>query len=136
MRNQCTGFLYGLSVADAWIRTGQYKRVLLVGSEVHSTGMDLSTRGRELSVLFGDGAGVAILGPTGDDGRGVLSTHIFADGRYAELLFAEQACNGRAIVISSCAKSAKIRQSCDSLASAKVEMRNLATKPHVIQLAL
>jgi 3-oxoacyl-[acyl-carrier-protein] synthase-3 len=89
VRNQCTGFLYGLSVADAWIRTGQYKRVLLVGSEVHSTGMDLSTRGRDLAVLFGDGAGVAILGPTADDGRGVLSTHIFADGRYAELLFSE-----------------------------------------------
>jgi 3-oxoacyl-[acyl-carrier-protein] synthase-3 len=89
VRNQCTGFLYGLSIADAWIRTGQFKRVLLVGAEVHSTGMDLSTRGRDLSVLFGDGAGVAILGPTGDDGRGVLSTHIFADGRYAELLFAE-----------------------------------------------
>ena len=89
VRNQCSGFLYGLSVADAWIRTGQYKRVLLVGSEVHSTGMDLSTRGRDLAVLFGDGAGVAILGPTGDEGRGVLSTHIFADGTYAELLFSE-----------------------------------------------
>ena len=89
VRNQCTGFLYGLSVADAWIRTGQYKRILLVGSEVHSTGMDLTTRGRDLSVLFGDGAGVAILGPTGDEGRGVLSTHIYADGRYAEMLFGE-----------------------------------------------
>jgi 3-oxoacyl-[acyl-carrier-protein] synthase III len=89
VRNQCTGFLYGLSVADAWIRTGQYRRVLLVGSEVHSTGMDLTTRGRDLAVLFGDGAGVAILGPTEEDGRGVLSTHIHADGRYAELLFSE-----------------------------------------------
>jgi 3-oxoacyl-[acyl-carrier-protein] synthase-3 len=89
VRNQCTGFLYGLSVADAWVRTGQFKRVLLVGAEVHSTGMDLTTRGRDLAVLFGDGAGVAILGPTVDDGRGVLSTHIFADGRYAELLFSE-----------------------------------------------
>jgi 3-oxoacyl-[acyl-carrier-protein] synthase-3 len=89
VRNQCTGFLYGLSVADAWIRTGQYKRVLLVGAEVHSTGMDLTTRGRDLAVLFGDGAGVAILGPTEDRERGVLSTHIFADGRYAEMLFSE-----------------------------------------------
>jgi len=95
VRNQCTGFLYGLSVADAWIRTGQYKRVLLVGSEVHSTGMDLTTRGRELSVLFGDGAGVAILGPTAEDGRGVLSTHIFADGRYAELLFCDAPASAR-----------------------------------------
>ncbi len=95
VRNQCTGFLYGLSVADAWVRTGQYKRVLLVGSVVHSTGMDLSTRGRDLAVLFGDGAGVAILGPTADDGRGVLSTHIFADGRHAELLFCDAPASAR-----------------------------------------
>jgi 3-oxoacyl-[acyl-carrier-protein] synthase-3 len=89
IRNQCTGFIYGLSIADAWIRTGQYRRVLLVGAEVHSTGMDLTTRGRDLSVLFGDGAGVAILGPTEDGDRGVLSTHVFADGRHAELLFCD-----------------------------------------------
>ncbi len=95
VRNQCTGFLYGLSVADAWIRTGQYRRVLLVGAEVHSTGMDLSTRGRDLAVLFGDGAGAAILGPTADGGRGVLSTHIFADGRYAELLFCDAPASAR-----------------------------------------
>jgi 3-oxoacyl-[acyl-carrier-protein] synthase-3 len=95
VRNQCTGFIYGLSVADAWIRTGQYKRVLLVGSEVHSTGMDLTTRGRDLAVLFGDGAGVAILGPTSDDARGVLSTHIFADGRHAELLFCDAPASAR-----------------------------------------
>ncbi len=95
VRNQCTGFLYGLSVADAWIRAGQYKRVLLVGSEVHSTGMDRTTRGRDLAVLFGDGAGVAILGPTEDAGRGVLSTHIFADGTYAELLFCDAPASAR-----------------------------------------
>ena len=95
VRNQCTGFIYGLSVADAWIRTGQFKRILLVGSEVHSTGMDLTTRGRDLAVLFGDGAGVAILGPTSDDGRGVLSTHIFADGRHAELLFCDAPSSAR-----------------------------------------
>jgi 3-oxoacyl-[acyl-carrier-protein] synthase-3 len=89
VRNQCTGFIYGLSVADAWIRTGQYKRVLLVGAEIQSAGLDLTTRGRDMAVLFGDGAGVAILGPTDDDGRGVLSTHIFADGNHAELLWAD-----------------------------------------------
>jgi 3-oxoacyl-[acyl-carrier-protein] synthase-3 len=89
VRNQCSGFIYGLSLADAWIRMGQYKRILLVGAEVHSTGMDLTTRGRDLSVLFGDGAGAVILGPTEDAGRGVLSTHIFADGRFAELLFCD-----------------------------------------------
>jgi 3-oxoacyl-[acyl-carrier-protein] synthase III len=95
VRNQCTGFLYGLSIADGWIRSGQYKRILLVGSEVHSTGMDLSTRGRDLSVLFGDGAGVAILGPTETDGRGVLSTHLFADGHYAELLYCDAPASAR-----------------------------------------
>ncbi len=89
VRNQCTGFIYGLSVADAWIRTGMYRRVLLVGAEVHSTGMDLGPAGRDVGVLFGDGAGVAILGPTEDDGRGVLSTHLFADGRGAEKLWLE-----------------------------------------------
>jgi 3-oxoacyl-[acyl-carrier-protein] synthase III len=68
IRNQCTGFIYGLSVADAWIRTGQYRRVLLVGSEVHSTGLDYSPAGRDVGVLFGDGAGAAILGPTEDEG--------------------------------------------------------------------
>jgi 3-oxoacyl-[acyl-carrier-protein] synthase III len=68
IRNQCTGFIYGLSVADAWIRTGQYRRILLVGAEVHSTGMDFTPAGRDISVLFGDGAGAVILGPTDDPG--------------------------------------------------------------------
>jgi 3-oxoacyl-[acyl-carrier-protein] synthase III len=91
IRNQCTGFLYGLSVADAWIRMGQYRRILLVGAEVHSTGMDFGPNGRDLGVLFGDGAGVAILGPADDDddGRGVLSTHLYADGKHAEMLWCE-----------------------------------------------
>jgi len=87
IRNQCTGFLYGLSVADAWVRAGQYRRILLVGAELQSSGIDLTTRGRDMAVLFGDGAGAAILGPTSDDGRGVLSTHLFADGSNAELLW-------------------------------------------------
>ena len=90
IRNQCSGFLYGLSVADAWVRMGQYKRVLLVGAEVHSTGMDFDNGvGRDLAVLFGDGAGAAILGPVEDNGRGVLTTHLFADGNYAEQLWCE-----------------------------------------------
>ena len=66
VRNQCSGFLYGLSVADAWIRTGMFRRVLLVGSEVHSTGLDVSTRGRDVAVIFGDGAGAALLEATED----------------------------------------------------------------------
>ena len=88
VRNQCTGFIYGLSVADAWIRMGQYRRVLLVGAEVHSTGLDYGPDGRDLGVLFGDGAGAVILGPTDDD-RGVLSTHLFSDGDGAEKLWLE-----------------------------------------------
>jgi 3-oxoacyl-[acyl-carrier-protein] synthase-3 len=105
VRNQCSGFIYGLSVADAWIRVGQYRRVLLVGTEVHSTGLHKNDAGRDTAVLFGDGAGAVILGPVevaGTDERGgndeangsnvsrcVLSVHIHADGRYAEKLWLE-----------------------------------------------
>jgi len=89
VRNQCSGFIYGLSIADAWIRTGQYQRILLVGAEVHSRGLDKTTRGRDTAVLFGDGAGAVVLGPTEEAGRGVLSTHIFADGRQAEKLWVD-----------------------------------------------
>lgn len=89
VRNQCSGFIYGLSIADAWIKTGQYRHILLVGAEVHSRGLDKTTRGRDTAVLFGDGAGAAVLGPIADDGRGVLSTHIFSDGRYAEKLWVD-----------------------------------------------
>lgn len=87
VRDQCSGFVYGLSVADAWIRSGQYRRVLLVGAEVQSPGLDCTTAGRDTAVLFGDGAGVAILGPTDHPSRGVLSTHLFSDGTYAEKLW-------------------------------------------------
>ncbi len=89
VRNQCSGFVYGLSVADAWIRTGQYRRILLVGAELQSPGIDATTRGRDIAVLFGDGAGAVILGPTDDDDRGVLSTHLYADGSGAGILFCD-----------------------------------------------
>ena len=89
IRNQCSGFIYGLSIADAWIKSGQYKRVLLVGAEVHSTGLDVSTRGRDVAVIFGDGAGVALLEATEEEGRGVLSTHLHADGRFGKDLWCE-----------------------------------------------
>jgi 3-oxoacyl-[acyl-carrier-protein] synthase-3 len=83
VRNACSGFLYGLSVADAWIRAGVHRKVLLVGSEIHSTGLDISTRGRDVSVIFGDGAGAVLLEATDEPGRGVLSVHLHADGRHA-----------------------------------------------------
>ena len=86
IRNQCSGFLYGLSVADAFIRSGTYKNILLIGSEVHSTGLDFSDRGRDVSVIFGDGAAAVVLGATDDDDSGVLSVHLHADGRYADML--------------------------------------------------
>lgn len=86
VRNQCSGFIYGLSVADQYIRTGTYKNILLIGSEVHSAGIDFSTRGRDVTVIFGDGAGAAVLQPTQEEGKGILTTHLHADGRYAEKL--------------------------------------------------
>ena len=86
IRNQCSGFLYGLSVADAFIRSGTYQKILLIGSEVHSTGLDFSDRGRDVSVIFGDGAAAVVLGRAEDDESGVLSVHLHADGRYADML--------------------------------------------------
>jgi len=86
LRNQCSAFLYGLSVADAFIRTGTYRRILLIGAEVHSSGLDMSDAGREVSVLFGDGGAAVVLGPTEEPNRGVLSVRIHADGRQADLL--------------------------------------------------
>lgn len=89
IRNQCSGFLYGLQIADAWIRCGMYKRVALVGGEVHSTGIDLTDEGRDVAVLFGDGAACAILGPTDADEEGVIDVEVHADGRGAKELWIE-----------------------------------------------
>ena len=86
IRNQCSGFVYGLSVADQFIKTGMYKNILLVGSEKHSFGLDFSTRGRNISVIFGDGAGAVVLQPTQDENQGILSTHLHSDGNSAEIL--------------------------------------------------
>jgi len=86
VRNQCSGFLYALSVADQFIKTGMYKNILVVGSEKHSFGLDFSTRGRGISVIFGDGAGAVVLQPTEENNRGILSTHLHSDGESAEIL--------------------------------------------------
>ncbi|MDZ7294242.1 MAG: ketoacyl-ACP synthase III [candidate division KSB1 bacterium] len=88
VRNQCSGFIYGLSVADQYVRTGMYRCVLVVGAEVQSIGLNLSTAGRDTAVLFGDGAGAVVLTPS-DGESGVLSTHLHADGRYAKELWME-----------------------------------------------
>jgi len=86
VRNQCSGFIYGLSVADQYIKTGMYKNVLVIGSEVHSTGLDMTTRGRGVSVIFGDGAGAAVLSREEDLTQGILSTHLHSEGQHAEEL--------------------------------------------------
>ncbi|MBA3395557.1 MAG: ketoacyl-ACP synthase III [Deltaproteobacteria bacterium] len=95
IRQQCTGFIYGLSIADAFIRSGQYKHVLLIGSEVHSTGLDISTAGRDVTVIFGDGAGAVVVGPATDDQHVILSTHLHADGTEAEILWTEYPASAR-----------------------------------------
>ncbi|NQD70282.1 ketoacyl-ACP synthase III [Sphingobacterium shayense] len=86
IRNQCSGFIYALSVADQFIKTGMYKNILVVGSEKHSFALDYSTRGRNVSVIFGDGAGAVVLQPSTDVKKGILSTHLHSDGTEAEKL--------------------------------------------------
>lgn len=86
IRNQCSGFVYGLSVADQFIKTGMYKHVLVIGSELHSGGLDMTTRGRNVSVIFGDGAGAVVLSATDEPNRGILSTHLHSEGRHAKEL--------------------------------------------------
>lgn len=86
IRNQCSGFLYSLAVADAFVRMGMYKRILVVGAEIHSSGLSFTDEGRDVAVIFGDGAGAVIVGPSDDPSRGILSTHLHADGRYADML--------------------------------------------------
>ncbi len=85
IRNQCSGFLYGLATATAMVKSGGAKHVLLVGAETHSAALDLSTRGRTVAALFGDGAGAVVVSATDED-RGVRSWHLGADGRHADVL--------------------------------------------------
>ena len=93
LRAQCSGFIYSLSVADNFIRGGQFKRILVVGSEKHSMALEFADRGRDVTVLFGDGAGAAIIGPAEGE-PGILSTHLHADGSFADSLWLE--CPGSA----------------------------------------
>ncbi|HUR94457.1 MAG TPA: beta-ketoacyl-ACP synthase III [Gemmatimonadales bacterium] len=88
IRNQCSGFVYALSVADAFIRCGEFRHVLVVGAEVQSTGMDVTTRGRNTAVLFADGAGAAVLGP-GKGERGILAFDLHGEGTHAEKLWVD-----------------------------------------------
>ena len=89
VRNQCSGFLYGMKIADAWIRCGMYERIALVGAEVHSNILNFSNEGRDMAVLFGDGAACAVLGPTKEEARGIIDVELHADGSGAPLLWQE-----------------------------------------------
>jgi 3-oxoacyl-[acyl-carrier-protein] synthase-3 len=89
VRNQCSGFLYALATANAFIKSGRFERVLVVGGEVHSTGIDLTTRGRDVAVIFGDAAAAVVVEPTDDPRKGILTTHLHAEGKYAEKLWLE-----------------------------------------------
>ncbi|NEU67375.1 3-oxoacyl-ACP synthase III family protein [Spirosoma agri] len=86
IRNQCSGFIYALSIAEQFVKTGKYKNVLIVGAETHSHSLDFTPSGRDVTILFGDGAGAAIIQPCDEPGRGILTTHLHADGTYAEEL--------------------------------------------------
>ncbi|MGB3463670.1 MAG: beta-ketoacyl-ACP synthase III, partial [Cyclobacteriaceae bacterium] len=86
VRNQCSGFIYAVSVADQFIKTGTYKNILVIGAELHSGGLDMTTRGRNVSVIFGDGAGAIVMQATEEQNKGVLSTHLYSEGKYAEEL--------------------------------------------------
>ncbi len=88
IRNQCTGFVYGLATADAYVRSGMANNVLVVGGEVHSSGLELSDRGRDVTVIFGDGAGAAVVGPSEDEHR-IVDSCLHADGAHAEILKVE-----------------------------------------------
>jgi 3-oxoacyl-[acyl-carrier-protein] synthase-3 len=89
VRNQCSGFIYAISVADQFIKTGMYKNILVIGAENHSGGLEKSTRGRNVSVIFGDGAGAAVLSRSEALGKGILSSHLHSEGRHAKELVLE-----------------------------------------------
>ena len=89
VRNQCSGFLYAISVADSFIRSGVYDNILVVGTEAHSVVLKMTTECRDTAVLFGDGGGAVVLAPSKDESKGILSTHLHADGTYAKDLWLE-----------------------------------------------
>lgn len=93
IRTQCTGFIYGLSIAETYVKAGVFDRVLVIGAEVQSTGLDMTTKGRDVSCIFGDGAGAAVVVPA-EPGRGILSSHLHAEGKHARELMLEAPVSG------------------------------------------
>ncbi|MDB4097469.1 ketoacyl-ACP synthase III [Flavobacteriaceae bacterium] len=95
VRNQCSGFIYAISVADQFIKTGMYKNILVIGSENHSGALDKTTRGRGITVIFGDGAGAAVLSRSEVKGKGILSSHLYSEGKHARELMMDGPHTGR-----------------------------------------
>lgn len=95
VRNQCSGFIYAISVADQFIKTGMYKNILVIGSENHSGALDKTTRGRGITVIFGDGAGAAILSRSEVNGKGILSSHLYSEGKHSRELMMDGPHTGR-----------------------------------------
>ena len=95
VRNQCPGFIYSISVADQFIKTGMYKNILVIGSENHSGGLEKSTRGRGVTVIFGDGAGAAVVSRSNENGKGILSSHLHSEGKHARELMLDGPNTGR-----------------------------------------
>ena len=95
VRNQCSGFVYAISVADQFIKTGMYKNILVIGSENHSGALDKTTRGRGITVIFGDGAGAAVLSRSEVKGKGILSSHLYSEGKHARELMMDGPHTGR-----------------------------------------
>ncbi|MGW8223163.1 MAG: 3-oxoacyl-ACP synthase III family protein, partial [Syntrophobacteria bacterium] len=89
VRNQCSGFIYSLAMADSFIKSGQYEHILIVGSEIHSTALNFTFSGRDVSVLFGDGAGAVVVGPAPDGHPGILASALHSEGKYAKELWTE-----------------------------------------------
>ncbi|MDN3667848.1 beta-ketoacyl-ACP synthase III [Echinicola jeungdonensis] len=100
IRNACSGFVYGLSVADQFIKTGMYRNILLIGAEIQSSALDKSTAGRSNAVIFADGAGAAVLKAVETDQPGILSTHLHADGDFAEELYLKDPGSSREVRLS------------------------------------
>jgi len=95
VRNQCSGFIYAMSVADQFIKTGMYKNILVIGAENHSGALEKSTRGRGVTVIFGDGAGAAVLSRSEEKGKGILSSHLHSEGKHARELMLDGPNTGR-----------------------------------------
>jgi 3-oxoacyl-[acyl-carrier-protein] synthase-3 len=112
IRNACSGFIYGISIADQFIKTGMYKKILVIGAEIQSSALDKSDEGRSSSVIFADGAGAAIIGAVENDQPGILSTHLHSQGEYAEELYCKDPGSSR-----------EIRLSADLIASGSFQLK-------------